>query len=227
MNNNPIVTFDEIVDALKSILECSISNEYTDDLNYLNVKYESSIKNKIDTEKEKALYDALKALEKNIDTYSKVIRNNLVNEVSNLDESIIKIESKYLIGQERRKLSAQSFFVKKLSDLSLKSSILFNPIEDNIEEKKSLDDIDTNTVFSDFEKEVISNFPEYFHEEIKLANKSNIEPTINNYVIPEDIKVKDLNKINKLRAAIEKAKSIGNQELIDKLEEKYYEELNK
>ena len=118
-------------------------------------------------------------------------------------------------------------FVKKLSDLSLKSSILFNPIEDNIEEKKSLDDIDTNTVFSDFEKEVISNFPEYFHEEIKLANESNIEPTINNYVIPEDIKVKDLNKINKLRAAIEKAKSIGNQELIDKLEEKYYEELNK
>jgi len=229
MNNNPIVTFDEIVDALKSILECSISNEYTDDLNYLNVKYESSIKNKVDTEKEKALYEALKNLEKNIDTYSKVIRNNLVNEVSNLDESVIKIESNYLIGQERRKLSAQSFFVKKLIDLSLKNSILYNPIEDNIEEKKSLDEIDTNTVFSDFEKEIIANFPEYFHEEIKLANESEFEndKPISNYVIPEDIKVRDINKINKLKAAIAKAKSIGNQELIDKLEEKYYEELYK
>lgn len=229
MNNNPIVTFDEIVDALKSILECSISNEYTDDLNYLNVKYESSIKNKVDTDKEKALYEALKTLEKNIDTYSKVIRSNLVNEVSNLDESVIKLESNYLIGQERRKLSAQPFFVKKISDLSLKSSVLFNPIEDNIEEKKNLDDIDTNTVFSDFEKEIIANFPEYFQEEIKLANEydNTSEKTISNYVIPEDIKVRDINKLNKLKAAIAKAKSIGNQELIDKLEEKYYEELNK
>lgn len=224
MNNNPIVTFDEIVDALKSILECSISNEYTDDLNYLNVKYESSIKSKVDNEKEKALYEALKSLEKNIDTYSKVIRNNLVNEVSNLDNSVIRIESNYLMGQERRKLSAQQHFVKKLSDSSLKKTILFNPIEDNIEEKKSLDDIDTNKVFSDFEKEIISNFPEYFQEEIKLANDDNYT---SNYVMPEDIKVKDTRKINKLKAAIEKAKSIGNKELIDKLEEKYYEELNK
>ena len=224
MNNNPIVTFDEIVDALKSIVECSISNEYTDDLNYLNVRYESSIKSKVDNEKEKALYDALKSLQKSIDTSSKLIRNNLVNEVSNLDNSIIKIESNYLIGQERRKLSAQQFFVKKISDSSLKKSILFNPVEDNIEEKKSLDDVDTNKVLSDFEKEIISNFPEYFQEELKLANDDKYS---SNYVIPEDIKVKDEKKIRKLKAAIEKAKSIGNQELIDKLEEKYYEELNK
>ena len=222
MNNNPIVTFDEIVDALKSILECSISNEYTDDLNYLNVKYESSIKNKVDSDKEKALYEALKSLEKNIDTYSKVIRNNLVNEVSNLDNSVIRIESSYLIGQERRKLSAQQFFVKRLKDNSLKNSVLFDVEEDNIEEKKNLDDVDTNKVFSDFEKEVIANFPEYFSEEIKLAQNKN-----SNYVIPEDIEVKDIAKIRKLKAAIIKAKSIGNQELIDKLEEKYLEEINK
>lgn len=225
MNNNPLVTFDEIVDALKSILECSISNQYTDELNYLNVKYESSIKNKVDTEKEKALYNAIKALEKNIDTYSKIIRNNLSNEVSGLEESIVRIESNYLIGQERRKLSAQEFFVKKLKDSSLKEAMLFNPIEDNIEEKNNLDDVDTNKIFSDFEKEIISNFPEYFQEEIELANDSNY--LTSNYVIPEDINVKDINKINKLKAAIKKARSIGNKELIDKLEEKYYEELNK
>ena len=46
--NNPLVTYDEIVDALKSIIECSLSSNYVDDFDYLNINYESGTKNKVD-----------------------------------------------------------------------------------------------------------------------------------------------------------------------------------
>ena len=65
MKNNSIVTYDEIVDAIKSIIECSINNDYENDFDYLNVKYESETENKIDSKNESLLYYSLKELEKN------------------------------------------------------------------------------------------------------------------------------------------------------------------
>ncbi len=229
MNGNPLITYDEIVDALKSILECSISGGYTDDLNYLNIKYEPSIKNKIDSEKEKKLYAAIKSLEKNIDIYSKVVRSNLERDLYGIDENIIKLDLNYLIGQERRRLSAQQFFVKKLKGASLKKSVLLNPVEDIEDNMHDLDDIDTNKVFSEFEKQIISSFPSYFGNDIHIKNDNEIgeiSPT-SNYVVPDEIKVRDNDRLNLFRGAIEKAKKIGNKDLIEKLEEKYQEELNK
>ena len=229
MNSNPLITYDEIVDALKSILECSISGGYTDDLNYLNIKYEPSIKSKIDIEKEKKLYTAIKSLEKNIDIYSKVVRSNLERDLYGIDENIIKLDLNYLIGQERRRLSAQQFFVKRLKGASLRKSVLLNPVEDVEENRHELDDVDTNKVFSDFEKQVIASFPSYFGDDIHIKNDNNIgeiSPT-SNYIVPDEIRVRDNDRLNLLRGAIEKAKKIGNEELIRKLEEKYDEELNK
>ena len=39
--DNPLVTYDEIIEAIQSILECSISSNYLDNYDYLNVKYSS------------------------------------------------------------------------------------------------------------------------------------------------------------------------------------------
>ena len=123
--NNPIVTYDEIVDALKSILECSLTNNYMEDFNYLNIKYESGTDKSIDKREEKLLYDAIKSLEKNLESTSKILRNNLLNELSSIENNIFEIECDYLIGNERRKLSAQNTFVQKLKEYSLPIDILY------------------------------------------------------------------------------------------------------
>ena len=241
--NNPLVTYDEIVDALKSIIECSLSSNYVDDFDYLNINYESGTKNKVDEQTETALYNALKSLEKGLDTSSKIIRNTLERDIENIDKYIFKINTDYLIGQEKRKLAAQQNFIQKLKAASLKMDVLYQvPMED--EKIEPNNNVDSNTVFSDFEKKVISDFPLFFKEEIDLANETNkeLENTVeikntsaHNYVAPEDLQVKETDEEKKLKEindklqmierAIMKAKELGDDNIVASLEKKYEEEL--
>ena len=231
--NNPIVTYDEIVDALKSILECSLTSNYMDDFNYLNVKYEPLTDKNIDKREEKLLYDAIKSLEKNLESSSKIIRNNLLNELSSVENSIFEIETDYLINNERRKLSAQDSFIQKLKNKSLPIDILYKaPLNEEIYQN-DLTDVDTNKIFSDFEKKVISDFPNFFEENYEIPKESYLDLTD---LIIDDIKIKEetpkteiknKDRLTLLKGAIARAKKIGNKELIDKLEKAYKDELNK
>lgn len=241
--NNPLVTYDEIVEALKSIIECSLSSNYVDDFDYLNIKYESVSKNKIDEKNETLLFNSLKALEKSLDTSSKIIRNTLKRDIDDIEKYIFKINSDYLIGQEKRKLAAQQNFVQKLRDASLKMDILYQaPVVEN--KVESLDGVNTNNIFSDFEKKVISDFPVFFKEELELANENNedLEGTVelkntnaHNYVPLEDLekvedaedkKLKEINeKLQIIERAIMKAKELGDDNIVASLEKKYEEEL--
>ena len=66
MNNysNPMVTYDEIVEALRAIIDCSKANGYLDDYGFLNVKYDSVKQNPIQKEQEQALLKANKKFTK-------------------------------------------------------------------------------------------------------------------------------------------------------------------
>lgn len=240
--NNPIITYDEVVDAVKSIIECSLSSNYLDDFDYLNVKYESGTKNKIDEAEEKALYNALKALERNIDATSKMIKSNLERDLIDIEKSIYKINSEYSIGDEKRKLSAQQLLVDKLRNASLDMDILYHAPEHTDKELivalDSLKDIDTNSIFSDFEKRAILNFPDYFKEEIAMAEETNMDvtdlfdtlkkdPNENDDVNISDFIPKNQEKILLYKRALKKAKIIGNQPLIDKLEKLLNDEINR
>lgn len=236
--NNPIITYDEVVDALKSILECSLSSNCIDDFDYLNIKYESGAKNTIDKEEEKILYDALKALEKTLDSSSKLIRMNLEQDLSQNQDNIFKIATEYLIGQEKRKLSTNSNLIEHLRNESLNIEVLYQPSQEEDDDQTALevlDNIDTNTVFSDFEKRVIADFPGFFKEEIELANKEDnfaglfdtkeiINSTSHEYIAPENIEVKNNNlELSEIKRAMNKAKIIGREDLYYKLKEKYDE----
>ena len=64
--NDALVTYDEIVSALESIIDCSITSNNSDDLYILNNKYETGSFNKIYGSEEFALRDALNSLKKTI-----------------------------------------------------------------------------------------------------------------------------------------------------------------
>lgn len=242
--NNPIVTYDEVVEAVKSIIECSLSSNYLDDFDYLNIKYEAGTKNKIDEAEEKALYNAIKALERNIDITSKMIKSNLERELIDIEKSIYKIRTEYLIGQEKRKLSAQQLLVDKLRGASLKMDILYQAPEHSEQELivalDSLKNIDTNTIFSDFEKRAVLNFPDYFKEEIAMAEEetNNMDvtdlfdtlkkdPNEEDNVNISDFIPKNDDKIKLYKRALKKARLIGNESLIKKLEEMLNSELSR
>ncbi len=230
--NNPIVTYDEIVDALKSILECSLTNNYMEDFNYLNIKYESGTDKSIDKREEKLLYDAIKSLEKNLESTSKILRNNLLNELSSIENNIFEIECDYLIGNERRKLSAQNTFVQKLKEYSLPIDILYKaPLNDEYESNVEINDIDTNKIFSDFEKKVIYDFPNFFDKNYEVPKESYLDLT-DLFTKDEEIKKqenisKKKDKLTLLKGAIARAHKMGDKKLLAKLEEAYKKELNK
>ena len=213
MKNNSIVTYDEIVDALKSIIECSINNDYEDDFDYLNVKYESSIDGRVDAKDDSILYHSLKELEKSIDESSKIIRKALEEQLIN--DSIIKINSEYILGYENRVLSASMASIDKLKEASLDLNIL-NDVPSLLPTAlDKLNEVDTNKVFSDFEVSVINKFPEYFDSDIPIENVT--------YDIVEE---KDYEKIEMINKALKKAKQLGDKELIDKLQKMYDDEIN-
>lgn len=234
--NNPIVTYDEIVEALISIIECSINNDYENDFNYLNVKYESGIESDIETTKEALLYKALKDLEKSLDASSKMIRLALDENLNQINNNIFTIQSEYLLGQEERKLSAQNQSIKKLKEASLDISELYNVPDYRMEETalEKLSEIDTNKVFSEFEKRVIDDFPEFFKrekndEDIDLFDelekreelRSKYPDDTYEEVVIDQEKRYDLEKISMIEKALKKARKIGNVELVSKLEKMY------
>lgn len=179
---NPMVTYEEIVEALKAILECSLNNNYMDDFDYLNVKYETASAVKYTGAEEKALYKAVKSLEKTIDSANNIIRGNLERDLSVIEKAKFKIEAQYIIGQEMRKLSAQESVLNKLkkASISLEDAIKTQEIEEEVDVIENIklspeevtpvtEDVDTNKIFSDFEKKVVVNFPDFFKEELALA----------------------------------------------------------
>ncbi len=240
--NDPIVTYDEIVDALKSIIECSLNSNYIDDFNYLNIRYESGTKTKVDSVEEKALYNAIKSLERTLDSSSKIIRNGLERELIDYEKNILKINCDYVIGQEKRRLSAQQHFVKKLKENSLKMDVLYHAPQyeenEDIVALDSLKNIDTNKIFSEFEKNAIINFPDFFKEELAIANENDDDTTDlfdnmdSNLNVTEDYNVEEIESKKKdrehlIRVALKKARELGNEYLIERLEQQLEEELEK
>ncbi len=240
--NDPIVTYDEIVDALKSIIECSLNSNYVDDFNYLNIRYESGTKAKVDCVEEQALYRAIKSLENTIDSSSKIIRNGLERELIDYEKSIFKINCDYVIGQEKRRLSAQQHFVQKLKDKSLKLDVLYHAPQyeesEDIVALDSLKDVDTNKIFSDFEKNAIMNFPDFFKEELAIANEEEVDHTDLFDTMEfnsddsdtsgplEEIIPKKKDRAHLIRIALKKARELDNEYLVAKLEKQLEEELN-
>lgn len=240
--NDPIVTYDEIVDALKSIVECSLNGNYIDDFNYLNVKYEAGTKTKVNYTEEKALYHAIKSLERSIDSSSKIIRSGLERELIDYEKSIIKINCDYVIGQEKRRLSAGQQFVRKIKDKSLKIDVLYHAPQyeeqEDIVALDSLKNIDTNKIFSEFEKNAIINFPDFFKEELAIANEEEIEhhdlfdnmefelSNSDDMAELEEIEPKKKDRTHLIRVALKKARELDNQYLIEKLEKQLDDELN-
>lgn len=211
MKNNSIVTYDEIVDAIKSIIECSINNDYENDFDYLNVKYESETENKIDSKNESLLYYSLKELEKNIDEASNIIRQALVEQLDdNLDKIII--DSDYILGYENRKLSASLDSINKLKRESLNIDIIKNIPTEKTTALDMLIEEDTNKILSDFEKKAIEKYPEYFDSDIP-NEELNYEDEI------------DYEKIEMINKALRKAKQIGDIDLINKLQNMLDEEI--
>ena len=129
--SNPMVTYDEIIQALKAILDCSKANGYLDDYSVLNAKYDTIEKSPLQEEQEQALRKAIEALERVVDEGNKVIREELEKELKEIAASnIFKISTRYLDGEEKRKLAAQEEFVKKLGEVSLPlSSIKVAPVK--------------------------------------------------------------------------------------------------
>ena len=128
--SNPMVTYDEIVKALKAILDCSKANGYLDDYSVLNAKYDSIEKSPLQEEQEQALLKAIVTLEKTVDEADKVIRVELEKEIKEIAASnMFVVPTRYLDGEERRKLAAQEEFVVKIQEVSLPFSILKNPPE--------------------------------------------------------------------------------------------------
>ena len=132
MNNysNPMVTYDEIVEALKAIIDCSKANGYLDDYGFLNVKYDSVKQNPIQKEQEQALLRALQSLEKTLAAANKVVRENLEKELAEITAvSIFTISATYEHSCEKRKLASQNDLVMKLKEMSLPLEIL-NKVEE-------------------------------------------------------------------------------------------------
>lgn len=230
--NNPLVTYDEIVDAIKAIIECSISSNYLDDYNYLNVNYSSP--STIDNESEQLLMNSIKSLLKSIESSSSIIRKSLNRDLEKLEQGIIKVNTEYLIGQEKRKLAAQARFIEKLNNASINISTLLKSDINDTKEVTNYNDVDTNKVFSDFEKKVVSDFPVFFKEELSLAQSSEDldAEELNNlmahkYTEPEEIKeeISFEDRLDIIEKAIIKARELGDQNIIDSLEKKYEDEL--
>lgn len=230
--NDVLVVYDEIVGALESIIDCSITSNNSNDLYVLNTKYETGSYNKIYGNEEVVLCAALKSLKKTLDSSSKLIRMNLENDLNQYNDSKYTIDIDYLIGQERRRIAINESLINNLKNESLDVEILYQPpINDYDDYKTGLDilnNTDTNKIFSEFEKKVVSDFPDFFKEEIKLADEdeSNTKEIYNvsssQYIIPEEIN----NDLLQIRKAMDKALKINRLDIYYKLKEKY-EEISK
>ena len=124
--NNTLVIFDEIVEALKSIVECSMVR---DENEYFNNKYESETNNII-SEDEEILYNALKELKKTIDASARLFRTFIEDELSKISCDKFKLSCNYLLGYEKRKLTAEKKSIELLKNASIGIESLYEVSED-------------------------------------------------------------------------------------------------
>jgi hypothetical protein len=133
---NPLITYDEIVEALRAIIDCSKNNGYLDEYSFLNAKYDSVKNNPLQAEQEKALIKAIQSLEKTIEAANKVVRENLEKEIAEISATnIFTIPTKYKQNEESRKLASQDELVAKLQEMSLPLEVLSQPIEEEEKEE--------------------------------------------------------------------------------------------
>ena len=186
MNNysNPMVTYDEIVDALRAIIDCSKANGYLEEYGFLNVKYDSLNPNPIQEEQEQVLLQALQSLEKTIEAANKVIRENLEKELAEINAAnIFKITSTYEHSFERRKLASQEDLVIKLKEMSLPLEVL-NKVE-------LKNDIETVEELPDGFEEIISDEDEFVEDDANVLEEqedfvTNLDEIIDEMELEDD-----------------------------------------
>lgn len=245
MNNysNPMVTYDEIVEALRAIIDCSKVNGYLDDYGFLNVKYDSAKQNPIQKEQEQALLKALQSLEKTLMAANKVVRETLEKELSEITAvSMFTISANYEHSCEKRKLASQNDLVMKLKEMSLPLEIL-NKVEEieTVEElpvgfEEIIDDEEIETV-----EEIVDEEPEVEVETVELDDTDEEEfDDVEDETIEEETPVEedeveekeeapapkvDTSKIQLIKKALDKAKEKGNDQLVKVLEQQLLKEL--
>ncbi len=237
--SNPIVTYDEVVAAARSIVECAIKGNNTDE-DYLKAKYDAGTNNKLDSAAEELLMSSLRSLAQSVESSSRIIRGNLERELRALDDSVLKLGAEYIIGQEKRKLACEEVFVQKLRDASL-------PLERIYQSKKD-EDLDDG-----LEDTMTINFDDFFNEDVKeeqddnvdeiidiedLYNTIELEPGADDYIIPEELgpaindseeisdeSEKENTRIALIKKAISKAEQQNDTKLVAMLEERLAKEL--
>ena len=245
MNNysNPMVTYDEIVEALRAIIDCSKANGYLDDYGFLNVKYDSVKQNPIQKEQEQALLKALQSLEKTLMAANKVVRETLEKELLEITAvSMFTISANYEHSCEKRKLASQNDLVMKLKEMSLPLEIL-NKVEEieTVEElpvgfEEIIDDEEIETV-----EEIVDEEPEVEVETVELDDTDEEDfDDVEDETIEEETPVEedeveekeeapapkvDTSKIQLIKKALDKAKEKGNDQLVKVLEQQLLKEL--
>ena len=174
-DRNTMVTYIEIVDALKAILKCAETNGYLDDYSFLNAKYDIPETSPLHKKQEQALVQAIQSLEKTIDAADKMIRENLQNTLDDMKNSdVFTISTRYQQNEECRKLAAQEEFVTTLQEMSLPLEILSDYsdleyeflVEDSKDGLGTLNEeetIDSSDYFA-------SDEGEFYYSRVKLGN---------------------------------------------------------
>ena len=250
MNNysNPMVTYDEIVEALKAIIDCSKANGYLDDYGFLNVKYDSVKQIPIQKEQEQALLKALQSLEKTLAAANKVVRETLEKELAEITAvSMFTISANYEHSCEKRKLASQNDLVMKLKEMSLPLEIL-----EKVEEIETVEElpvgfeeiVDEEETEEESDEEVVPEEPELEVESVELDMTDEEETTEEETVdekIEEEAPVEDkeeqvkektapapkvdASKIQLIKKALDKAREKGNEQLVKVLEQQLLKEL--
>lgn len=215
MNNygNSIVTYDEIIEALRAIIDCSKNNGYLDEYSFLNAKYDSLKTNPLQTEQEKALIKAIQSIEKTIEAANKVVRENLVKELAEINATnIFTIPTQFKQTEESRKLASQDELIEKLHEMSLPLEVLSQVEEVEKEETIELFE-EVEDVFEEVIDEEISD-----EEKPKKAEKVNSKIDIMSMGLP-DISI----ELPETSENEESKEEIIEEEIIDE-EEKVVEE---
>ena len=213
MNNysNPMVTYDEVVDAIKAIIDCSKANGYLDDYGFLNVKYDSLNK-------------------KTIDATNKVIRENLEKELAELEtDDVVVIYAEYEHGEERRKLASQKDLVMRLKEMSLPIEVLFNP-NDDVECLEELPDGLEEITDEEIEptEEIVEDLAdEEFTEEENFDDNEEYVEEVEEKKAPvqKEANKTNIDKIKLIKKALDKAREKDNEQLVKILEQQLRKEI--
>lgn len=244
MNNysDPMVTYDEIVEALKAIIDCSKANGYLEEYGFLNVKYDSLKQNPIQEEQEQLLLNALQSLEKTINAANKVIRENLEKELAEINTvELFEFTANYEHSGEKRKLASQNDLVIRLKEMSLplevlnriessEENILPNGFEEIIDEEE--DETETleepiveETNEEEFVEEDDDETEEVEETEDEVEETVEDEPEVDEEETEEEQPKVDTNKIQLIKKALDKAREKDNKQLVKVLELQLRKEL--